>query len=124
MKEFNLEEAKAGKAVCTRDGRKVRIICWDMKGGYPIVALVEEADGEEVIQGYDQNGHVWCRDYTEDMERHDLMIASEKKEGWVNLYKTESGVYPAAVIAETRDAAYNGRSNKDYLATIKIEWEE
>lgn len=123
MKEFNLEEAKAGKAVCTRDGRPVRIICWDRKSErevYPLVALVDCMDGTESLYTYRIDGL-----YMDTMgDDRDLMMASEKKEGWVNLYKTESGVYPAAVIAETRDAAYNGRSNKDYLATIKIEWEE
>ena len=31
MKEFNLEQAKAGKPVCRRDGKKARIICYDAK---------------------------------------------------------------------------------------------
>lgn len=45
-KPFNLEQAKAGKPVYTRDGRKARIICFDAKtlGDYPIIALVENAD--------------------------------------------------------------------------------
>ena len=48
MKPFNLDEAKAGNAVCTRDGRKARIICYDRKDtDYPIVALIDfESDGE------------------------------------------------------------------------------
>lgn len=29
LKEFDIEAAKAGKPVCTRDGRKARIICFD-----------------------------------------------------------------------------------------------
>ena len=32
MKPFNFEEAKAGKAVCTRGGNKVRILCTDLRG--------------------------------------------------------------------------------------------
>ena len=31
LKPFNLEAAKQGKPVCTRDGRKARIICFDAK---------------------------------------------------------------------------------------------
>lgn len=31
MKNFDLEAAKRGAAVCTRNGKPVRIICWDMK---------------------------------------------------------------------------------------------
>ena len=42
LKPFNLEEAKAGKPICTRDGRKARIICYDKKGDSdPIIALIE-----------------------------------------------------------------------------------
>ncbi|WP_191835240.1 hypothetical protein [Odoribacter splanchnicus] len=36
-KPFNLEEAKAGKSVCTRGGHKAKIICFDARtfGDYP-----------------------------------------------------------------------------------------
>ena len=30
-KPFNLEEAKAGRPVCTRNGQEVRIICFNAK---------------------------------------------------------------------------------------------
>ena len=38
MREFNLEEAKAGAPVCTREGNKVKILCFDRElTDYPIV---------------------------------------------------------------------------------------
>lgn len=41
MKPFDLEEAKAGKPVCTRDGRKVEIISFEHPiKGYPILTKV------------------------------------------------------------------------------------
>lgn len=41
MKPFNLEEAKAGKPVCTRDDRRVEILSFDNpNNGYPILARV------------------------------------------------------------------------------------
>lgn len=40
MKPFNLELAKQGHPVITRNGKKARIICFDRKGE-PIVALIE-----------------------------------------------------------------------------------
>lgn len=43
MKPFNLEVAKAGAALITRDGRSARIICYDRITGKwpgPIIALV------------------------------------------------------------------------------------
>ena len=55
LKPFNLEEAKQGKPVCTMDGRKARIICFDRRlfyknVSYPILALVECSDGEDDVR--------------------------------------------------------------------------
>lgn len=50
MKPFNLEEAKAGKPVCTRSGRRVEIIsCDNPNNVYPILAKVffDKNDYEE-----------------------------------------------------------------------------
>ena len=51
---FDVERAKRiqdkeelGKIV-TRDGRSVRIVCWDMKNDeYPIIALIDNVDKGE-----------------------------------------------------------------------------
>lgn len=50
MKPFNLEEAKAGKPVCTRDGRRVEILSFENpNANYPILAKVffDKNDYEE-----------------------------------------------------------------------------
>lgn len=57
MREFNLEEAKAGKPVCTRDGKDARIISFDYKRDYPIVAAIG-ADGKEKFGVYTSAGRV------------------------------------------------------------------
>lgn len=44
------------KPVQTRDGRKVRILATDMKGNYPLVGLVTELSGNEIIHTYDVDG--------------------------------------------------------------------
>ena len=44
MKEFDLELAKAGFPVKTRDGKKARILCFDRIASTPIVALVKIRD--------------------------------------------------------------------------------
>ena len=44
LRPFDLEAAKAGKPVCTRDGRKARIICFDAKCNKPIVALIYDCN--------------------------------------------------------------------------------
>lgn len=117
LNPLSLEASKAGKPVCTRDGRKARIICFDAKGEHPIIALV--TDGvQESPYNYTKEGYY----YTEDVETMaDLMMLSEKKEGWVNVYK--DGLLGARVY-KTRKEAYDIASPCDYVDTVKIEWEE
>lgn len=61
LKEFDLEAAKAGKPVCTRDGRKARIICFDAKrkDGENIIALIPSRryPGFEYLVTYTNNGN-------------------------------------------------------------------
>ena len=87
MNPFDLEAAKEGKPVCTRDGRKARIICFDLKNNVcPIVAAVEENNNMEVQHHYDTKG-LNCYKKSE----IDLMMLPEKKEGWVNVFKSTNG---------------------------------
>lgn len=118
LKPFDLEAAKAGKPVCTRDGRKARIICFDAKCNKPIVALIYDCNKETVLQ-YLENG----RFFVDQIDKYDLMMLPEKKEGWVNIFKdfedTVCCVYPTE-----KEALEDGEIEKDYITTIKIEWEE
>lgn len=118
LKEFNLEAAKAGKPVCTRDGRKARIICFDTinKGNYPIIALLEDK-GCEAIFYYNKDGK--CNVGTE----RDLMMLPEKKEGWINIYKDFEDTVCCAYLTK-EDALKNRSIEYGYITTIKIEWEE
>lgn len=45
----------------TRLGLKARIVHWGAKGNYPIVALIEQADGSEVCRQYTLDGKVDVR---------------------------------------------------------------
>lgn len=118
LKKFDLEAAKAGKPVCTRDGRKVRIICFDTinKGNYPIIALLEDK-GYEAVFYYNKDGK--CNVGTE----RDLMMLPEKKEGWINLCKNNHGDTLAVGVFPSREEAVSN-CPPSYLGTIKIEWEE
>ena len=129
LKEFDLEAAKAGKSVCTRDGRKARIICFDRRFfyknvSYPILALVECSDGEDDVCGYTEKGKVLIKEGAE--HKDDLMMLPEKKEGWINVYKglTQSfaSVYPR--IYKSKEEAINDKPAERRIDTIKIEWEE
>ena len=119
MKPFNLELAKAGHPVCTRDGHKARIVCFDKEGFLPIVALVNRVCVVEEVFLYDSNGKA-----SPSNESIDIMMASEKREGWINLYKSNNGVVYSGAIHKTKEAAQNDNKCDDLIDTIKIEWEE
>ena len=120
MKPFNLEKAKQGKPVCTRNGCKVRIICWDCKENldYPILALVEHEDSEFLIYCTSGGRAVAGNIY-------DLMM-DEKKEGWVSLYKKDSkyvfGNFRGSQESAEIEQYYSPKLK--YLTTVKIELEE
>ena len=125
MKQFNLEEylANPSRKVITRRGLNARIICTDRKDLiYPIVALIETKSGGESIQYYTKDGKYYIDALYED----DLFFAPERKEGWINIYRTEGleSVYTGNVYNSKEEAEDAGRGEEDYLVTIKIEWEE
>lgn len=121
MKQFNLEEylTNPSKKIVTRDGRKVkRILCTDAMGPYPIVMLIENYDGtrDDAFQ-YTKDG----RYFINGKDDKDLFFASEKKEGWVNIYP---GPITGVVYKSEEDAKHCVNDDAKVIATIKIEWEE
>lgn len=113
LKEFDIEAGKAGKPVCTRDGRKARIICFDRNWEYPIVALIECENGEEMISACDKDGK--ARIY--ETQGTDLMMFPEKKEGWIIIHK-EAIYYKETAEKIARETTAN------VIRIQKIEWEE
>ena len=105
------------KKVVTREGRNVnRILCTDMKGDYPIVAVVESYNGnfQEVLT-YTNDGAYYCNETS----KNDLFFAQEKHEGWVNIYPQGrlGGLYGSAEKAKQN-------AGSALIAIVKIEWEE
>lgn len=70
MKNFDLEAAKAGAPVCTRDERSARIICTDCRGVDSVLALVDYG-ASEILKGYKPTGNYGGPDYLDLMMRDD-----------------------------------------------------
>ena len=131
LKGFDLEAAKAGKPVCTRDGRKARIICFDRKlyhdgYNYPIVAMVNDNDNDndnELVHAYTQDGLL-----VGNMEGElDLMMLPEKKEGWVNIVRGSNGSpHMGRGIFQSKEEAGNAIKafSDNLIDTVKINWSE
>ena len=128
-KPFNIDKARAGHPVCTRDLRPVRILCYDRSDGYDkdnIVALVKETDDCEIPRIYHSDGTLvaWG-----DGTKEDLMLAPIKKSGWINIYRDSELNTTMAYdyIFDTEEEAKRHDSSDpsvEYLDTVKIEWEE
>ena len=122
MKRFNLKEylANPSREVVTRDDHSVRILCTDARNSnYPIVALVSLKGGTEILCGYTKEGTRLC----DKIHLDDLFFATEKHEGCVNVYKSESDWSLGASIWQTEEEAKKWVGAADYATTIKIEWE-
>ncbi len=125
MKPFDIELAKAGHPVCTRDGRAVRILCYDRKNTkYPIVTLIDRGEYENIcsytIEGKFGNN--------QEEVGNNLFMSPVKKEGWVNVFINASyfGSKTAGTIYPTKEEALKDIDTKSphYIDTVKIEWEE
>ena len=125
MKKFDLEAAKKGAPVCTRDGRKARIICFDANNSTPIVALVENIGKDNIYECsklYHSNGHI----YDKGISGTDLMMAdipTIRHEGWVNIrYNVDGRDMTDCYIYHSKEAALCYCS--DVHHTVKISWED
>ena len=127
MKQFNLKSYIANpRKVMTRDGRDARILCVDAKGDYPVVALIPDGEGEykrDSPEMYTEDG---CN-YSGRMSSLDLFFAPEIHEGWANVFGGADGnsyVGDSRIFKSKEDAEKEGKKWKDYITTVKIEWEE
>ena len=93
---------------------------------------MERSDGEDDVCGYNEKGKVLIEDGAE--YKDDLMMLPEKKEGWINIYNADTTFYyVGGRVFETKDEAVQEakeevekeqREKNEYIATIRVEWEE
>ena len=127
MKPFDLAKAKAGAPVITRDGRKARILSFDICNRYyPLAAAFTNSDGDEGVVSLTNEGK--CFAFTDKDSPSDLFMAPVKREGWVNIYRSAHGgaqdCYPQPLIFNTREEAIAAAYPSSLRATTRIEWEE
>ena len=119
MKPFNLEEAKAGKPVCMRDGRKVEILKFDLAlDRYPLVAVVKRVNGSETVDQFTADGKYYADDQTDSLS--DLIMAEpgfnleaakngakvttrEGKPVRILCFDRKGGDYPISGLVESRN---------------------
>jgi hypothetical protein len=79
MKPFNLEEARKGKPICTRDGRPAEFIAYVPKGEAlsQVIVLVGNKVFQLSAEGFE---------FTSLQSDVDLFMMPEKRTVWVNFY--------------------------------------
>ena len=112
----------------TRNGMKVEIQKMDLKdkGGvlaaYPVLAIVTDSDGSELVVCYTLQGKFAARDESE----HDLDIINvpKKREMWMNVYPIRyENQQPEVYFHPTKEDADRTAGN-DRVACIRIEYAE
>lgn len=120
MRPFNLEEylKNPSRKVVMRDGKRARIICTDRLGAFPVIALVK-SDKAETVLFYTNTGRI----YPEMPSGYDLFFVPEIHEGWINVYSDSYFSTSIRIFPSEEEAKKEGKKWKDYVATVKIEWE-
>jgi len=121
MKPFDLEAAKRGEPIQTRDGRPVKFIAHvpEAREGDRVVMLFED-----VVLASGESGHFYL---SKEPHHYDLFMAPRKRTMWVNLHPyagiSTSYGYPATVYAtkEMADAVSNQDRQGNRAWPLEIE---
>lgn len=117
MKEFNLEEAIAGKPIVTRDGKKVLDFHYfedvNLKIHHPITVLIE---GSIRLDSYTRKGTY----YTSGISLNDLLMYEEPKTYYANVYKHPSGRPYTGHYFESLEELKQIIPPSNYIKTIEI----
>ena len=124
MIPFNLQEAKDGRAVCTRYGRDVTLIYFDKKSyndRFKLIGLIKEGNVDQILT-WDTNGKY----FSEGDSMYDLFMKPIKYEGWIAVYHHDDHSNRLALVSQ---AVYKTKkeaedSNFGAVDIIKIEWEK
>ena len=122
MKPFNLKEhlEHPDWKVVTREGRPVRIVYTELDDSvYPVVAVINNWHAQKFTAG--------GLFHAGKKMKYDLFFASERHEGWVNVFKGASGntcVGDSRIFKSEEDAKKAALTWKTYIGTSKVEWEE
>lgn len=110
MKDFDLEAAKRGAAVCTMDGRNVRIVCSDRRGEShcAVIALLDSGEYERV-EYYSVDGELLPGSVSKDdlmMRDDDYLEKLERGEYGNHIVDVNEMVVPAVKENLTTDREY------------------
>ena len=121
---FDIEAAKAGAEVFTRDGRTVKILEYNLRGDAPILGVIH-GENIDIVENFTAEGK-------NKFDGYDLHLKKVRLSGWVNVFvKEHKERFVEEVIYNTPEEATCSRllsiTNDDYFiltSTVPISWEE
>lgn len=125
QKPFDAEAAKGGARVETREGRSVRIVCYDMADiDYPIVALIDYQTAGESCNTFTTKGEL----VREEANEEDLVIIEEVEVSKFNpgdwLFTINGGGHPWLITAITPnyyEVQINTQELKEHVSRIAVD---
>lgn len=119
MKPFNLEEARKGHPIQTRNGRAAQFITSLPTGEYRVLVTIEDKSRFATIIG---------RMNTDGIDHeHDLFMVDRDRKVWVNVYKAPHapcGVTLGIPFPEESQALEHAELGSAVLATVPIAFTE
>jgi len=94
-----------------------------------ILEAIKEYESGKIVNLTKENGdnvfisHKYRLFSLEDIKSNNWEIVKTKKEGWINIYRTNLTQYMVEVY-KTKEDANKKKCINFYIDTIKIEWEE
>lgn len=128
--KFNLELAKKGFPVKTKDGRAVKIVEFDLRSGingdhHEMIVVIPNKGADDTVAIYDQKGYCYHLEQ-KDADNDTLVMALPTTDGWVNIYLKKDGtVETGHVVWATEDLAKDNTTTSGgaiYVATVHIAW--
>jgi hypothetical protein len=113
MKPFDLERAKAGDPIVTRDGREAKFIAYAPKA---------QLLNEQVVFLLDRRIKTTCPNgfsYPAHENKSDLFMAPKKRTVWVNLYPDSQGTHWRTEEAANIAAGNNRIGDKSYPVEVE-----
>ena len=110
LKPFDLEAAKNGAEVVTREGLPVEIIKFDVKSLYSIIAIITDLDGSERTEIYDNKGCYYFEESSFDLF---LKEPEPKIETWYGVVfnTSEYQTYKGGSLYKTKEEAVQKGKN-------------
>ena len=121
---FNIEAAKAGAEVFTRDGRTVKILEFNLRGDAPILGVIH-GENIDIVENFTAEGK-------NKFDVYDLYLQQIKCSGWINvIFRAGEERIIDEVVYDTPEEAKESRLLKigcynynQLIATIPISWLE